>query len=138
MQVKVKARTSDKNVFFDYYQNRKCEIIAKASALPGFLFAQGMIRAGDLQLTTNAKTTVQNLLSNFSSLYCDSLCWLLVAIDLFLLFFSKNDKMLAFAKWSLVGCIVVYVVFKVIGTDGGVLGTTADSISDWMKGSGGN
>ncbi len=125
-------RTKFIDSLYDYCQNRKNEIIAKAAVIPGFLFAQRMFLASELQLTQNATTTSSNLLSNLSNLYCKSLCWLLLVIDAVLLVFSKNDKLLAFAKWSLVGCIVVYIVFKMVGTNGGILATTADSIADWM------
>lgn len=128
--------TAGHSIFSDFYQDRKIEIAAKAAAIPGFIFAQSHFLASDLQLTENAKVTSSNLLSNLSHLYCDSLCWLLLAIDVILLFFSKNEKLLAFAKWSLVGCLVVYVVFKVMGSDGGIFAQTADSISTWMGGGG--
>lgn len=127
-----KAKLAALATIHDQYLEHKNEIIAKAAMIPGFLFAQRMILASDLELATNLGTTSSNILSNISHLYCDSLCWLCFTIQAVILIFFKNEKAIALAKFSLVGCLIVYVVLKVMGTDGGILARTGDSIADWL------
>lgn len=130
--MKLTAKQVGFDMIRDRYLNHKAEIIAKASSIPGFLFAQKVILASDLELANNLSTTSSNLLRNLSNLYCNSLCWLLFTIQAVILLFSKNEKAIGLAKWSLVGCLIVFVLFKLIGTDGGIIGNTADSISEWI------
>ena len=99
----------------DRILDHKCEAIVKASAISGFLAAQHIFLASDLQITTNLSTTLSNILSNLSHIYCDSLCWLLFGIQVLILIFSKNEKAIEFAKRSLVVCIILFIVFKFIG-----------------------
>lgn len=114
------------------WEQKKYEIIAKASAIPGFIWAQRNFFATDLQISQNIQNTSSNLLTNISNVYCKSVVWLLFLIELCVYAFSKDDKKIALAKKCFIGCLVVYIFFKLIGTDGGVVGSTADKIAEWM------
>lgn len=118
----------------DMWDKRKYELIAKASVIPGFLLAQQRIFATQLEITQNASTTFTNLLSDLSALYCKSLCWLLFLGELLVYVFSKDDKKIALARKCFYGSVIVYIFFKLVGTDGGVIASTADKVSDWMGG----
>lgn len=119
---------------YDTWNKRKCELIAKASIVPGFLLAHRRVLASDLEIAQNIGNTSSNLLTAFSTTYCNSVVWLLFMVELFVFLFSHDEKKLAIAKRCFFGCLVVYVFFKLIGTNGGIVGTSADKIANWLGG----
>lgn len=127
-------KTKMLSTLFDMWNEKKYELIVKASVIPGFLWAQRNVLATDLEIVQNVSTTSSNFLTNFSNAYCKSIVWLAVLIELAVLVFSKDDKKIAIAQRCFFGCFVLYLFFKLIGTDGGVVGKTADTISNWMGG----
>lgn len=118
----------------DMWNEKKYELAAKASVIPGFLWAQRYIYATQLAITDNISKTGSNLLTEISTAYCNSICWLLFMIELCVFAFSKDEKKIALAKKCFIGCLIIYIFFKLIGTDGGVVGSSVDKISDWMGG----
>lgn len=109
-------------------------IIAKASVVPGFLAAQHAILAAELEITTNISTTASNLITEIRTAYCNSICWLLFLIELGFYLFSKDEKKIAIAKKCFFGCFIFYVILKLTGNDGGIIGKSADKVSEWMGG----
>ena len=93
--------------------------------------------------TVNAETDVgknvtlggRKLLNEITAVYCNSLGWLLAAINVAILMFSKNDKAVAFAKKALFGVVAVYIVLKILNTaNGGIIGSTTDTMTQWISG----
>ena len=84
-------------------------------------------------LGANIQTTGTNILTEIKDVYCNSLCWLLLAINGCIVFFSKNDKLIGFAKKALWGTVIVYIILQLL-TSGDTLKTTFDEISTWMNG----
>lgn len=83
-------------------------------------------------LGQNAIDTSQNLLNEITAVYCNSLGWLLLAISLITLTFSKNDKVLGFAKKGLYGSIIVYIILIILnGGPANVIANTVDTVSSW-------
>lgn len=111
------------------------ELTIKASCIPGFLAAQRFIYAAnaDIKLIDNIGKTSSNFLKDVSNVYCKSVVWLLFAIELFVFLFSKDEKKIALAKKCAVGCFIFYIVLKLIGVDGGIIGTSADKLTEWMN-----
>lgn len=99
------------------------------------LTSRGMYHATQTDIGSNINTTAGNFLTEFKEVYCGSLCWLLLGIQVAILFFSKNDKLVAFAKRALVGCIVLYAVLQILTkASGGAIGNTVTTISGWAGG----
>lgn len=119
---------------YDTWNKRKYELIAKASIIPGFLLAQRRVLATDLEIAQNIGTTSSNILTALSNTYCNSVVWLLFMVELAVFAFSKDEKKMAIAKRCFFGCLAVYIFFKLIGTNGGVVGSSADKIANWMGG----
>ncbi len=109
-------------------------LAVKVSVISGFLAAQRFYFAGNLTIIDNIGTTASNLLSQITNTYCHSLVWLLFAIELLIFLLSKDEKKIALAKKCAVGCFIFYIVLKMMGVDGGILGSSADTIAGWMSG----
>lgn len=106
--------------------------IVSASAV---LASRGMYHATQTDIGTNINTTAGKFLTEFKEVYCGSLCWLLLGIQVAVIFFSKNDKLVAFAKKALIGCIVLYAVLQILTkASGGAIGSTVTTISGWAGG----
>lgn len=100
-----------------------------------FLLTKGTFLAtvtAQTDLGQNAIDTSQNLLNEITAVYCNSLGWLLLAISLITLTFSKNDKVLGFAKKGLYGSIIVYIILIILnGGPANVIANTVDTVSSW-------
>lgn len=121
----------------DMWEDKKIETIAKASAIPGFLWAHNVFLAatsggGDIKIVNNLAKTASNVYTAISTAYCNSICWLLFMVELLVFAFSKDEKKIALSKKCFIGCLIAYVLFKIIGTNGGVLSSSLDKISEWM------
>lgn len=116
--------------------NDSCKkVAAYIVSTSAVLASRGMFYATETQVGTNFNNVAGKLLSEFKSVYCGSLCWLLFGVQVAILFFSKNDKLVAFAKKALFGCIVLYAVLQIlVKSDGGAIGNTVNTISNWAGG----
>lgn len=101
-----------------------------------FLASKGMYYAtsAETDLGQNIETTSGKFLNELAAVYCNSLCWLILGVNLCFLFFSKNDKLIGFAKKAVIGCIAVYVILKILTSgDSNTITNTTDSITNWMS-----
>ena len=75
-----------------------------------------------------------SLLSEISRVYCGSLFFLLLGVNVVVLAFSKNDKVLAVAKRTIIFIIAAYFILKILGKgSGGVIGSTMTDIEGWLN-----
>ena len=74
------------------------------------------------------------LLNEFARVYCGSLAYLFLAIEVVIFLISKNDKAKQGAIVAAVGTVVAYVVLKVLSSSGGgVIGQTMDEVTTWAE-----
>lgn len=86
-------------------------------------------------LGTNLVSASTSLLNEVEGVYCGSLCWLIFGIEVLILCISKNDKVIGVTKRAVIGCIVAYIVLKIlVVANGGVIGSTVDTVSGWVNG----
>lgn len=91
--------------------------------------------AAATELGKNIENTSGRLLSEVKAIYRGSLCWLLLAINICILFFSKDDKMISFSKKAIFGGIIAYAALQIlVKSSGGSIGSTINNISTWMGG----
>lgn len=100
-----------------------------------FILTKHSFYAAATELGRNIESTSGKLLSEIKAIYCGSLCWLLLAINICILFFSKDDKMISFSKKAIFGCIIAYAALQIlVKSSGGSIGSTINNISTWMGG----
>ena len=80
------------------------------------------------------ETGAKGLLDEVARVYCGSLAWLLLAVELAIFLISKNDKAKQAAVISAVGTVVAFIVLKILSsTGGGVIGGTVEEVTDWVN-----
>lgn len=107
-------------------------------AFASFCFAKGLYfaSAAATEVGQNLEKTSKHLLNEVASVYCNSIAWLLIAILLLAWFFSKNEKVIAFAQRGLIGAVVAFIVLKILNSsDANVISNTTDTLTNWMQGS---
>lgn len=94
-----------------------------------------MFAAPTTTLGGNLNTGAYNLIKEIESIYCGSVAWLLLAINILVLAFSKDEKKIGFAKRALAVVVVAYAVIKILAstTGGGAIGSTVDEMTDWVN-----
>ena len=74
------------------------------------------------------------LLNEIARVYCGSVAYLLFAIEILVWLLVKNDKVSGMALKALIGCVIAYIVLKVISqASGGVIGQTLDEVTEWVE-----
>ncbi len=82
----------------------------------------------------NLETGASNLIQEVEAIYCGSVAWLLLAINVIILAFSKDEKKLGFAKRAIAVIIVAYIVVKILSSGGGgSIGSTVDEMTEWVN-----
>lgn len=75
-----------------------------------------------------------NVVMEIAAVYCGSLVWVLLGIDIIVMACTKNEKILAASRIALGVLLVAYIVLKILSAgNGGVIGTTADEITGWIQ-----
>lgn len=76
----------------------------------------------------------KNLLDELEAIYCGSLAWLLFAVNLVWLCLTKNEKVMAVLKKTLIGIIVAYIAIKILAKgNNNSLDRTVNSITNWIS-----
>lgn len=74
------------------------------------------------------------ILQEVARVYCGSLAFLLLAIEVLIFLISKNDKAKQAAAIAAVGTVVAWIVLKVLSSaNGGVIGSTIETATDWVN-----
>lgn len=95
--------------------------------------AQGTYHATDIGNAIDSVSS--NVLDEIARVYCGSLFFLLLGVNIVVLAFSKNDKVLGVAKRTIIFIIAAYFVLKLLqGGSGGKIGTTVDTLTGWITG----
>lgn len=110
--------------------------IAYAVSTFMFLVTKGIYYADAPQAQTDLGValtdTGKSLLSEITAVYCNSVGWLILAISLLTLMFSKNEKLLGFAKKGVYGSIIVYIILIILnGGPANVIRNTVDTVTSW-------
>lgn len=86
-------------------------------------------------IANNLTTTGTNVLQDMAGIYMHSLFPLFGFIAVMLAFFSKNDKIVGYAKKAGVGCFVVYIIAVIISANPAynIFTRTADTVSGWIN-----
>lgn len=104
--------------------------IAATSSLP----SAGGGTGTQTTLGGNLVNAGNNAIQEIAAVYCGSLCWVLAGIDVIVMAFTKNEKLLTAERIALIAIIVAYIVLKILSSgNGGVIGTTADEITGWLQ-----
>lgn len=99
----------------------------------GCIAAQKTFYAAETDLGKGIETASGKVLNEISSVYCGSIFYLLLGINVIVLAFSKNDKVLGIAKRTLIFIVLAYFVLKMIaGTGGGKVGSTLTTMEGWL------
>lgn len=110
------------------------ESMIKLSAMLGAMIL--MVRPNyfyaSTALGTSIETGSKGLIDEIANIYCGSLCFLLIAIDVVLLFISKDDKVIAMGKRALLFLVVAYIILKLIQND--VIKNTVEAVSGFFGG----
>lgn len=110
--------------------------IIKSTALLTFLMTGSSMLAAQTALGNNILSSGSKVTKEIEAVYCGSLGWLFLAICTVITFFSKNDKLVYWSKRGMCGAIIIYIVLKIlVAANGGVIGSTADTLTDWLSGS---
>ena len=101
-----------------------------------FLTTKGIYLANTPQAQTDLGVSMtetgKSLLNEITAVYCNSLGWLILAISLLTLMFSKNEKLLGFAKKGVYGSIIVYIILIILnGGPANVIQKTVDTVTSW-------
>ena len=113
----------------------KCVSVVTAFMLSTCCFIASSISA-ETDLGKNLENTGQKFLNEFAAIYCNSVGWLLLGVNICILLFSKNDKLVGFAKKAAVVVFVLYVLLKIlVASNAGIIGTTANTVTTWVSGS---
>lgn len=125
----VKVVTENKNKI------AKCTSVITAFMLSTCYFMASSISA-ETDLGKNLENTGKKFLNEFAAVYCNSVGWLLLGVNICILLFSKNDKLVGFAKKAAIGVFILYIILKIlIATNAGIIGTTANTVTTWVSGS---
>ena len=74
------------------------------------------------------------LLQEIARVYCGSVAYLLFAVEILIWLLVKNDKVSGIALKALIGCVIAYIVLKILSAaGGGVIGQTMDEVTDWVQ-----
>ena len=86
-------------------------------------------------IANNLTTTGTNVLQDMAGIYMHSLFPLFGFIAAMLAFFSKNDKIVGYAKKAGGGCFVVYIIAVIISANPAynIFTRTADTVSGWIN-----
>lgn len=110
----------------------KEEIIGMFSLWGACIASQGTYHATAVGDAIDTAST--SLLNEISRVYCGSLFFLLLGINIVVLAFSKNDKVLAVGKRTIIFIIAAYFILKILGNgNGGVIGSTMTEIEGWLN-----
>ena len=75
-----------------------------------------------------------NLLQEVARVYCGSVAYLLFAVEILVWLLVKNDKVSGMALKALIGCVIAYIVLKILSSaGGGVIGQTMDEVTEWVE-----
>ncbi|MEE1256245.1 MAG: hypothetical protein UHN47_07005 [Lachnospiraceae bacterium] len=101
-----------------------------------FLTTKGIYYAdlpqAQTDLGVSLTDTGNNLLNEITAVYCNSVGWLLFAISLAFYAFSKNEKIIGFAKKGIYGSIIVYIILIILnGGPANVIQNTVDTVTSW-------
>lgn len=117
-------------------QKIKEDALYSMAAVSAFAISFSISHADEPQTTVGQgiKAASTNLVNEIASVYCGSLAWLLLAVDVLILACSKNEKVITVSKTALAFIIVAYVVLKILSNgNGGVIGSTADKLNEWIS-----
>lgn len=82
----------------------------------------------------NLVNASDNIITEIAAVYCGSLCWVIMGIDVLAMCFTKDEKMLKIERIALLTAIVAYILLKILSSgNGGSIGTTADELTEWLK-----
>ena len=115
------------------------KIVVCMAIVIAFLLTKGTYYADIPQAQTdlgNAMTeTGDNLLKEVAAVYCNSVGYLIFAVSILTLMFSKNEKVLGFAKKSAWGSAIVYIILIILtGGDVNVISNTVNTVTSWASG----
>ena len=92
-----------------------------------------MMAKNNLTITGKFTTAAGKLLSDLEKIYCGSVAWLLLVINILVLAFSKDDKVIGIAKRSLATIVIAYIAIKILAkANGGVIGNAIDTMAGWF------
>ena len=108
------------------------EIGARIAGVIGAISASSAsISCDDLAQKTN--TGVMSFINTIADIYCNSVFFLLLLINVGILLISKNDKVVGASKKTLIGLIVFYILLKMFGTDGSMFSNFIETIANNFK-----
>ena len=100
-----------------------------------FLLAKGTYYAipqAQTDLGVALTDTGQNFINEITAVYCNSIGWLLLIISLGFYMFSKNDKVIGYAKKGIYGSLLGYVILIILnGGPANVISKTLDTVTSW-------
>lgn len=74
------------------------------------------------------------LLQEIARVYCGSLAFLILGIEVVIFLISKNDKVKHAAIVAIGGTVIAYIVLKILSSSGGgVIGQTMDEFTEWVE-----
>lgn len=130
-----------KNLSLVECKNSLKQKLAQASvAAATFLSTKGMYYASDtgtsLEISSNMSTTATNFVNEIAVIYTKSLFPLVFLIALGFMFFSKDDKIVTWAKRIFFGALVVFVICKIFlaNTSDNTITRSLDTITNWVSG----
>lgn len=130
-----------KNLSLVECKNSLKQKLTQASvAAATFLSAKGMYYASEtgtsLEISSNMSTTATNFVNEIAVIYTKSLFPLVVLIALGFMFFSKDDKIVTWAKRIGFGALVVYIICKIFlaNTSDNTITRSLDTITNWVSG----
>lgn len=110
----------------------------KALILAGIILMSFFVNANPFAATgvgDSINNGAAQLLNEIARVYCGSVAYLLFAVEILIWLLVKNDKISGMALKALIGCVIAYIVLKVISAaSGGVIGQTLDEVTDWVDG----
>ena len=115
------------------YEHREAIMVALTFII--CVTATIMFHATETDVGTAINSGASHLLTEVEKVYCGSLAFLLMAIEIAVFLISKNDKAKQAALVSFIGCLVAFIVIKILASgNGGIIGNTLDTMQGWTNG----
>lgn len=95
-----------------------------------FWLNQVFYLAATTELGKGITKATDNIVDEIVAVYCGSLFYALLIVNIIVLAFSKNDKVTGIAKKTIIFIVVAFLAGKYIQAD--KLNTTMDTVTDWL------
>lgn len=97
------------------------------------LFTTTTFHAAQTNFGKGAVKASDNLLKELEAIYCGSLFFLLLGVNVVWLAVTKNEKVMGILKKTLIGLLVAYIVLKLLAGNSTVITGTADTVTSWLE-----